>query len=66
MEDYVPTFVKVMCICNRTVNVRTAQAIKSVPCWNCGTTITVFLGKGKGNLRVLVGVRQVKPIVVVQ
>lgn len=65
-EEYVPTFVKVKCNCNKFVNVRTAQEIKIVSCWNCGMPITVILGYGRGNLRVYVGTTHVRPVDVIQ
>lgn len=65
-EEYVPTFVKVKCSCGKFVNIRTAQEIKNVTCWNCGMLITVILGYGYGNLRVYVGTMHVQPVDVIQ
>ncbi len=50
-RDYVASTFKVICLCKAHVTVRTKEHEKKTPCWNCGRTIKIIMGMGRGNYR---------------
>lgn len=49
-----PVLVEVRCTCTKMVNVRSAQAIKTVACWDCRRIIEVRLYRGYGKVSVFI------------